>query len=122
MDPGGPCAPAQLLWILIFIYFFFTPHPPPLEARHSNERANLKKNQNNTTKTSPSSADTQSVFRQLALFLLLRIKNKDRFNGAVQTCRVAFVQGSFFLLFGLFMFFFLLSSLGRTTTRAENKK
>lgn len=38
------------------------------------------------------------MFSQLALFLLLCIKNKDCFNGAVQTRWAAFVQGNIFLL------------------------
>lgn len=41
----------------------------------------------------------QSVFSQLALFLLVCIKNKDCFNGAVQTHWAAFVQCNIFFLF-----------------------
>jgi len=40
----------------------------------------------------------QSVFSQLALFLLVCIKNKDCFNGAVQTHWAAFVHCSIFLI------------------------
>lgn len=74
---------------------FFPPHR--LRLGHSNEKQNLKKSKNKTTKTPPSSTDIQSVFSQPALLLLGCIKNKDCFNGAVQTHWAAFIQFHIFL-------------------------